>query len=128
LASDLWISARAPPKFPEKHMNDLLRVEVNAHDRLERWNELKTVKAALQGRSSLSAKAHTSSSPGRGDAELAAAEKEREKSEDSLARVGHTTLACCSEFPEGALTDQLSAFLSLSRRIESVTSALDREI
>jgi hypothetical protein len=43
-------------------MNDLLRVEVNAHDGLERWNELKTVKAALQGRSSLSAKAHTPSS------------------------------------------------------------------
>jgi hypothetical protein len=35
---------------------------------------------------------------------------------------------CCAEEPSEALADQLQAFLSLSRRIESLAVFLDKEI
>jgi multidrug resistance protein MdtO len=52
----------------------------------------------------------------------------RENLEDSFKRLEQTTLTCCSELPKEAPAAQLAAFLPLSRRIESLTSALDREI
>jgi multidrug resistance protein MdtO len=52
----------------------------------------------------------------------------RENLEDSFKRLEQTTLDCCSESPKEALAARLQAFLLLSRRIESLTSALDREI
>jgi multidrug resistance protein MdtO len=52
----------------------------------------------------------------------------RENLEDSLKQLEQTTSTCCSELPKDAPTAHLAPFLSLSRRIESLTSALDREI
>jgi multidrug resistance protein MdtO len=52
----------------------------------------------------------------------------RESLEVSLERLEKTTATCCSELPEEALAPQLRSFLPLSRRIESLTSGLDREI
>jgi multidrug resistance protein MdtO len=52
----------------------------------------------------------------------------RENLEDSFKRLEQTTLTCCSESAEESLAGRLQAFLLLSRRIESLTSALDREI
>jgi multidrug resistance protein MdtO len=52
----------------------------------------------------------------------------KENLEDSLKRLEQTISACCSELPKEVLTDQLEAFLTLSRRIERLTSALDKEI
>lgn len=52
----------------------------------------------------------------------------RENLEDSLERLQQITSTCCPELPKDSLTDQLSAFLALSRRIESLASALDKEI
>ena len=48
--------------------------------------------------------------------------------EDSLKRVEQTTLTFYPESPKEAPTARLQAFLLLSRKIESLTSALDREI
>jgi multidrug resistance protein MdtO len=52
----------------------------------------------------------------------------RENLQESAERLEQTTSTCCSELPKEALTAPLSAFLPLSRRMESLTSALDREI
>jgi hypothetical protein len=52
----------------------------------------------------------------------------RENLEDSFKRLEQTTLDCCSESPKEALAARLQAFLFLSRRIESLTSALAKEI
>ncbi len=48
--------------------------------------------------------------------------------ETSFKRLEQTTVTCCPELPKGALTAQLQTFLPLSRRIERLTSALDKEI
>jgi multidrug resistance protein MdtO len=52
----------------------------------------------------------------------------RENLEDSLERLEQTTLTCCPESPKEALATPLQTFLPLCRRIESLTSALDKEI
>jgi multidrug resistance protein MdtO len=52
----------------------------------------------------------------------------RENLEDSFKRLEQTTLDCCSESPEEALAARPQPFLLLSGRMESLTSALDREI
>jgi multidrug resistance protein MdtO len=52
----------------------------------------------------------------------------RENLEDSLERLEQTTLTCCPELPKEALATPLQTFLPLCRRIESLTSALDKEI
>jgi hypothetical protein len=52
----------------------------------------------------------------------------RENLEDSINRVEQTALTCCPDLPGETFAAQLEAFLALSRRIESLTSALDREI
>jgi multidrug resistance protein MdtO len=54
--------------------------------------------------------------------------KVSENLEDSFKRLEQTTLTCCSELPKEAPAAQLAAFLPLSRRMESLTSALDTEI
>ena len=51
----------------------------------------------------------------------------RENLEDSLERLEQTFQTCCPEEPQEALGAQLQTFLPLSRRIESLTSALDKE-
>jgi len=52
----------------------------------------------------------------------------RENLQDSFERLEQTTLICCSELPKEALAAQLQTFLPLSRRIQSLTSTLDKEI
>jgi multidrug resistance protein MdtO len=48
--------------------------------------------------------------------------------EDSLKRLERTAQASCPELPREAPAAQLQTFLALSRRIEGLTGALDREI
>ncbi len=48
--------------------------------------------------------------------------------EHSFERLEQTTRSCCSEGPQGLLTEELQTFLALSRSIESVTISLDKEI
>jgi len=52
----------------------------------------------------------------------------RENLQDSFERLEQTTLTSCSELPRKALTAQLQTFLPLSSKIESLASALDREL
>ena len=40
-------SVGVSPRFAVKEMNDLLRLAVDAHGGLARWNRLKTVKASV---------------------------------------------------------------------------------
>jgi hypothetical protein len=56
------------------------------------------------------------------------APKERENFEDSFERLEQQTRTCCSEKPQEALAAQLQTFLTLSRRIDSLTISLDKEI
>jgi multidrug resistance protein MdtO len=51
-----------------------------------------------------------------------------ENLKDSLERLEQTIRTCCSQEAQEALAARLQTFLPLSRRIESLTSALDKEI
>ena len=52
----------------------------------------------------------------------------KENLEDSLKRLEQTTSTCCSELQREEPTAELQSFLSLSRRIELLTMAVDSEI
>jgi hypothetical protein len=52
----------------------------------------------------------------------------RESLSESLQRLEQTTSTYCADLPRESFAAQLPTFLPLSRRIESLASALDREI